>query len=435
MRSKTYVKITFLFVIGMFISRDLQSQEDHGEQNHDSTIQSEQLDGHDEHSGEDPLSLCHEAHTDHHGGEYDAKNTAFHHISDQNVYSIGPWMLPLPCILHSKGRGVDIFMSSKFDFELKGHGDGHKAYKGYVLDGGIVKKVKDASFPLESVEISGIVHMEVEVDDEAKEIAFVCYEDQVYELESKSTLDFGVFGGGITSFNDFSITKNVVSMVLIFGLLAWMFLGIAKAYKERVGLAPKGVQSFFEPMILFIQDEVAIPFIGDKYEKYLPFLLCLFFFILALNLFGQIPFLGSSNVTGNLAVTMVLALFAFVVTNINGNRHYWQHIFWMPGVPPAIKLILTPVEVLGLFIKPLTLMLRLFANITAGHIVLLTFIGLIFIFGKSGESLGGSLLGTGLSIPLGLFMMSIELLVAFIQAFVFTILTASYIGAAIEEHH
>ena len=164
--------------------------------------------------------------------------------------------------------------------------------------------------------------------------------------------------------------------------------------------------------------------------------MALFFFILALNLFGQIPFFGGANVTGNLAFTMALALFTFFVTNLSGKKDYWEHVFWMPGVPAGIKaVIITPVEILGLFIKPFTLMLRLFANITAGHIVVLSFIGLIFIFGKSGASIGGASLGAVVSVPLTIFMMAIELLVAFIQAFVFTILTASYIGAAIEEHH
>ena len=163
--------------------------------------------------------------------------------------------------------------------------------------------------------------------------------------------------------------------------------------------------------------------------------MCLFFFILGLNLFGQIPFLGNPNVTGNLAVTMVLAIFAFIVTNVNGNKNYWQHVFWMPNVPSWVLTIMTPVEILGVFIKPLTLMLRLFANITAGHMVIIIFISLIFIFSQNGQMAMG---GYGAAIPsmlLTLFMMAIELLVAFIQAFVFTILTASYIGAAIEEHH
>ena len=168
----------------------------------------------------------------------------------------------------------------------------------------------------------------------------------------------------------------------------------------------------------------------------MPLLLSLFFFILGLNLFGQVPIFGSSNVTGNLAITAVLAIVTFVVVTINGNKNYWSHVLWMPGVPPVIKiLILTPIEILGIFIKPFTLMLRLFANITAGHIVVLSFVGLIFIFGKMGQSLGGVVGGVVVSIPLTIFMMAIELLVAFIQAFVFTLLTASYIGAATEEAH
>jgi F-type H+-transporting ATPase subunit a len=162
----------------------------------------------------------------------------------------------------------------------------------------------------------------------------------------------------------------------------------------------------------------------------------IFFFILGLNLIGQLPFFpGSGNVTGNLSVTLVLAVIAALITNFSGNKNYWQHVFNMPGVPLAIKFILTPVELLGLFIKPMTLMLRLFANITAGHIVIIIFVSLIFIFGQAGENLGGSILGGVMAVPLTLFMMAIEHLVAFVQAFVFCILTASYIGAAIEEHH
>ena len=222
-------------------------------------------------------------------------------------------------------------------------------------------------------------------------------------------------------------------MIIILALFAWMFISVANAYKKREGAAPKGLQGFIEPIFLFIQDEVAKPFLGHKWEKFLPFLMSLFFFILGLNLFGQIPFFGGSNVTGNLAVTMVLAIITFLVVNFNGNKHYWEHILWMPGVPAWVKIILTPVEILGVFIKPMTLMLRLFANITAGHMVVVIFIGLIFLFGKGqwGPSLGASIGSTLLTV----FMMTIELLVAFIQAFVFTILTASYIGAATEEAH
>ena len=407
-----------LAFLGLFLApiEHLQAVDDKGHQHTDAH--------HDDHahSGD----LC--AHLDHHGGDFDPASTAFHHIADPNVFSIGPFNFPLPCILYSKDQGLDVFMSSKFSFDFRGHGDGHKAFNRYVLDGGTVKRVTDSSFPMGSVEIGGVAHH----GDEAH----VCVDGKPYLLEAKSTMDGGLFGGGITSFYDFSLSKNVVAMIIVFLFLGWVFISVARAYQDREGKAPKGLQSFMEPMFLFIQDEVAKPFLGDKWAKYQPFLMALFFFILGLNLFGQIPFFGGANVTGNLAFTMALALFTFFVTNLSGKKDYWEHVLWMPGVPAGIKaIIITPVEVLGLFIKPFTLMLRLFANITAGHIVVLSFIGLIFIFGQSGANIGGASLGAVVSVPLTIFMMAIELLVAFIQAFVFTILTASYIGAAIEEHH
>ncbi len=368
--------------------------------------------------------------------EYDATSTAFHHIADANVYSIGSFNFPLPCILYAKGHGWDIFSSSRFAFDFFGHGEGRKAYNRYVLDAGAVKRIADESFPMGEVTLEGFLHETTMVEGKKKINSYVCSNGHQYLLESQSTADGGLFGGGITSFYDFSLTKNVVSMMLISLLLAWAFFGIARAYKRRDSMAPKGLQSFVEPIFLFIQDEVAKPFLGPKWEIFLPFLLSLFFFILGLNLFGQIPIFGGSNVTGNLAVTAVLALITFVVVTINGNKQYWGHILWMPGVPALIKvIILTPVEILGMFIKPFTLMLRLFANITAGHIVVMSFVGLIFIFGKMGNSLGGAVGGAIVSIPLTIFIMAIELLVAFIQAYVFTLLTASYIGAATEEHH
>lgn len=378
---------------------------------------------------------CH-FHSDVRETEYDATATAFHHISDANVYSIGSFNFPLPCILYSKGKGWDVFSSGKFDFKTFGHGEGHKAYNGYVLDAGAVKHVIDPSFPAGEVALEGFLHTSEVIDGTKKETAFACVGGKHYELENASTADFGLFGGGMTNFYDFSLTKNVVSMLLISLLLAWMFFSIAKAYRNRSNSAPKGVQSFIEPIFLFIQDEVAKPFLGHKWEKFLPLLMSLFFFILGLNLFGQVPIFGGSNVTGNIGVTAVLAIITFVVVTINGNKHYWGHILWMPGVPAVIKiLILTPVEILSMFIKPFTLLLRLFANITAGHIVILSFVGLIFMFGKLGESTGGMVTGAVVSIPLTMFIMAIELLVAFIQAYVFTLLTASYIGAATEEHH
>ncbi|MGB3083398.1 MAG: F0F1 ATP synthase subunit A, partial [Saprospiraceae bacterium] len=296
-------------------------------------------------------------------------------------------------------------------------------------------RIADPSLPSGALEIQTIISKKVTVGGKEKEQDFAIINGIEYALDKSSTADGGLFGGGLTSFYDFSITKNVFSMLFVFLLLSWVFLSMAKNYKKAPGTAPKGAQLLMEPLVIFIQEEVAKPFLGPKWERFLPMLLSIFFFVLGLNLFGQIPFLGGSNVTGNLSFTMVLALIAFIVVNFNGNKHYWEHIFWMPGIPAWVKIILTPVEVLGVLIKPLTLMLRLFANITAGHMAILIFISLIFIFGNSGASTAaglGASIGSGL---LTVFMMSIELLVAMIQAFVFTLLTASYIGAATEEHH
>jgi F-type H+-transporting ATPase subunit a len=380
----------------------------------------------DEHA--ESYDLCDPGHDTHDQAQFQAAETAFHHIANHNLFSIGPWNFPLPCILYSVEDGLDIFLSSKFNFDRWGHGNGRTAYRKYILEGGSIYRVTDPQFPDGSVNIGHVA-------EEGEEL-FVCYEGNPFELEVKSTMDGGLFGGGVTSFYDFSVTKNVVTMILVSVILIWIFISIARAYRNRDGMAPKGLQSFMEPIFLFIQDEVAKPFLGEKWEKYLSLLMALFFFILGLNLIGQIPFLGNPNVTGNLAVTLALAIFAFVVTNLSGKRNYWSHVLWMPGVPTLIKvLVITPVEILGLFIKPFTLMLRLFANITAGHMVVLSFIGLIFIFGESGTSLAGAGIGAVVSVPLTIFMMAIELLVAFIQAFVFTILTASYIGAAVEDDH
>lgn len=393
---------------------------------------------HDDHAGHNHGT--HEAHGGDHGNScfpahdktFDPGAIAFHHISDQNVYSIGPFQLPLPCFLYAPGQGWSIFSSGKFHADA--HGIGAFAYDGYVLFEGMVHRVQDAAFPKEYTDLGHHMIEEIENTETGRKEVFVCYQGKTWACDYKSTADGGVFGGGITSFYDFSLTKNVVAMIIVLLLLTWMFLSIAKAYRTREGQAPKGMQSLIEPVFVFIQDEVAKPFLGHKWEKFLPFLMSLFFFILGLNLFGQIPFFGNANVTGNLAFTMVLAVLAFLVTNFNGNKHYWEHVLWMPGIPAWLKAtILTPVEFLGLFIKPMTLMLRLFANITAGHMVLVIFVGLIFVFaqGNWGGVLGTSI-GSGL---LTMFMMSIELLVAFIQAFVFTLLTASYIGAATEEAH
>jgi F-type H+-transporting ATPase subunit a len=376
----------------------------------------------------------HDAHGDH--AKFDPASTAIHHISDANVYTIldgmGPH-IPLPVIVYVPGKGWDVFSSSRF--HIGHHENGHAAYNGFVMYHGSIYRVVDEGFPASGeVTIESVVHREEEVDGKKKDMNYVLYQGKEYGLDARSTLDGGVLGGGITSFYDFSITKNVLSMILVSLFLFWVFIRAANAYKNNPGKAPSGANGIVETIFLFIQNEVAIPFIGkEKYMRFLPLLMSIFFFILGLNLFGQVPFLGSINVTGNLTVTMIMAVVVFIVVNLHGKKDYWMHVFWMPNVPVAVKPLLAAVEIMGLFIKPLTLMLRLAGNISAGHIAILSFIGLIFIFGESG--IGGSAIGTAMAIPLAMFMMAIELIVAFVQAFVFTILTASYIGAAIEEHH
>ena len=424
LKSIKLLVLFFFIATGLSFAQQDQHEEvkgDHVTEVQATEVHAEEAHGHDE------------SH-DHHAAAFDPKNTAYHHIGNQNVYSIGSWSIPLPCILYAPGKGWDMFMSSKFD--IGHHGTGHDAFNGYVLVEGSVFRIPDANFPQGAVHLDGIERKQEEVNGKMREFAYANYHGEAIRLDARTTYLGEFLGGGPSSFYDFSITKNVIFMFLVAALLLWVFISIARAYKKREGMAPKGMQSFFEPIILFVRDEVAKPFIGEKYGKYLPFLLTLFFFILALNLIGQVPFLGNTNVTGNLTFTMVLAIFTFLVVNLSGKKTYWSHIFWMPGAPWWVKAtVLTPVEILGMFIKPFTLMLRLFANITAGHMVVLTFVGLIFIFGKSGESMGGVAAGLGLALPLTLFMMALELLVAFIQAFVFTMLAASYIGAAIEEHH
>jgi F-type H+-transporting ATPase subunit a len=221
-------------------------------------------------------------------------------------------------------------------------------------------------------------------------------------------------------------------------LLLLIFLTVGKKYRENPVSAPSGIQSFVEPVITFLRDDVIKPSIGPKYERYMPYLLTVFFFIWINNMLGLIPIPpGGANLTGNIAVTMVLALFTFIVTTFSGNKNYWQHIINTPGVPAWLKLpplpIIPLVEIIGIFTKPFVLMVRLFANITAGHIIALGFISLIYIFGEMSHGLayGVSLV----SIAFNVFMMFLELLVAFIQAFVFTFLSAIYFGLAVEEHH
>ena len=306
--------------------------------------------------------------------------------------------IPLPVILYSEGKW-HMFSSGNFHH-------GHEAHDGFFLvNDHYIQQMK-----AEGVDVSGLKNQQIiAVDAEGKPNASV----QVY---------------------DFSMTKNVVQMLLASILLIVLMSSIAKKYaKNGPNKAPSGFQNAVEPVITFVRDEVAKPNLHGKYQRYLPFLLTVFFFILINNLFGLIP--GSANVTGNLALTAVLALISFIVILFSTNKHFWGHVFWFPGVPVPVKLIMLPVELMGIFTKPFALMIRLFANMVAGHVIILSFIILIFIFGAMSKSLG---YGTSpIFVGLAVFIYAIEVLVAFIQAFIFTNLTAVFIGQAFEhgDHH
>lgn len=231
---------------------------------------------------------------------------------------------------------------------------------------------------------------------------------------------------------DFSITKTVCGIFISCTLLVVIFLIVAKGYRERGEKAPKGIQALVEPIVIYVRDDIAKPNIGKHYERYFPYLLTVFFFIFFNNLLGLIPFFPfGANITGNIAVTAVLALFTFVITNATGSKHYYEDIFNTPGVPWWLKfpLPLMPlIEVVGCFIKPFVLAVRLFANITAGHIVVLGFICMIFILGEMSVAAGAGM--SVLSVLLAVFADCLEVLVAFIQAYVFTLLSAIYFGMA-----
>ncbi len=313
-----------------------------------------------------------------------------HHIADAYEWHIldkGDFHLsiPLPVIVYSEKSGLNIFMSSKFHH-------GHESYK-------------DFKITHEGTNEGKIVEM--------------------------------IDGAEIVPI-DLSISKNVVSLFVSLIIIMWLFFSIAKAYKKNPNSAPKGMQSLLEPIIIFIRDDVAKASIGEKnYLKYTPFLLTIFFFIFINNLMGLIPiFPFGANLTGNIAVTMILALFTFVITTAVANKNYWMHIINAPGVPWWLKFpipLMPVVEIMGVFIKPFVLMVRLFANITAGHIIALGFYSLIFIFGEMSVGLGYGV--SVVSIAFTIFMTILELLVAFIQAYVFTLLSALYFGMATEEAH
>ncbi|WP_445722211.1 F0F1 ATP synthase subunit A [Flavobacterium sp.] len=229
---------------------------------------------------------------------------------------------------------------------------------------------------------------------------------------------------------NFSITKNVFSLLITSIIIFFLFFGLAKTYKTSHNNLPKGFNRVLEPLVIYVRDEIARPNIGEaKYKKFMPYLLTVFFLIWLLNLIGLTP-LGI-NVTGNIAVTMCLAIFTFIITQFSANKDYWGHIFWMPGVPVPMKIILAPIEVLGMFTKPFSLMIRLFANITAGHTVVMGLIAIIFVLKEQLTTVGA----TTVSLALTLFISVIEILVAFLQAYIFTMLSSLFIGMAVQEHH
>lgn len=336
---------------------------------------------------------------------FNAGEMIMHHIADAHeIHIIGDFAIYLPVILYTD-NGLEVFSSSHF-YHNEEHGHFHDA------DGA------EQSF-----------HYYTHGD-------YVMFHEHIYYADANGGVSISPETGEASNAAvlDFSITKSVFGIFLTVFLLILIFGSVAKGYKKRKGQAPKGIQSFMEPLILFIRDEVAIPSIGKhKADKFMPFLLTVFFFIWIANMLGLIPFIGGFNITGTLSVTMVLAAIVFIITSINGNRHYWGHIFWPPGVPLPIKFILVPIEAASIFIKPLVLMIRLTANITAGHIIILAFVSLILIFGET-SAVAGYGVGVGSTLFM-IFMFFIELLVAFLQAYVFTLLAALYFGDATQEAH
>jgi len=331
----------------------------------------------------------HDAHATHSEEKFDAGKMILEHVADNHSWHLfGHTSISLPVIVKT-AKGIEIFSSSHF-----GH-DGKEEYKGALY----TYAVKEGSVVI--------------IDNELGTID---------EIATASMIDL-------------SITKNVTAMFIGMLLMCLIFISAANAYKNNRGKAPKGIQSFVEPIIMFVRDDIARPNIGEKkYARFMPFLLTVFFFILINNYMGLIPFFpGGVNLTGSISVAMVLAAFTLVITFIVANKNYWQHIFAMPGVPIPVLIILTPIEIIGLFLRPFVLMIRLFANITAGHIIALAFFSLIFIFGEMHAGLG---IGVSvLSLVFTVFMGALELLVAFLQAYVFTLLSAIYFGAAVEDAH
>jgi F-type H+-transporting ATPase subunit a len=328
----------------------------------------------------------------------DISKVAFEHILDSHSWHL--WgeghdavSIPLPVILKTN-NGLVMFMSSEFHHDTQGIVVVEKGGERFInFEENIYYASKS---PNEQGE-----YLTLEENDKNQEV-----------IENDAPLDF-------------SLTKNATQLLLSAILLILLFTSVARAYKNHgVTSAPKGKQSFLEPLIVFVRDDLAKENIGPKGEKFTPYLLTVFFLILINNVFGLVPI--SANLTGNIAFTMVLAVCTLIVTSINGNKSYWSHIF-LPHAPKAIWPILIPIEIIGILTKPFALMIRLFANISAGHIIIISLVGLIFIF--------KSIYISPISVAFALFIDILEVLVAVLQAYIFTMLTSLFIGGAVAEPH
>lgn len=297
---------------------------------------------------------------------------------------------PLPVIFYDKETGLHSFMSSEFH-----HG----------------KELTDAHGKKYNVV-------------ESKGQNYALYHEKIYKTDAAGAINLDKEGHATNKkMIDFSITKSLLIILVTALLMLLIFGGMARSYKKS--LVPTGIAKLFEPLIIFIRDDIARPNIGPKYKKYIGYLLTIFFFILFLNIFGLMPF--GINVTGNLAITAALAIFTFILTQFTANKEYWKHIFWMPGLPVPMKIVMIPIELIGLVIKPFALLIRLFANMTAGHIVIMSLIAMIYYFKN---------VIAGIAFPFLTFVLYLlEILVAFLQAYIFTMLSAVYFGMANEEHH
>ncbi len=390
-------------------------------------------------------------HDDHDEGNEEPFNTGEfiqHHVQDAHEMTWAGYHIPLPVLLWAED-GFKIFSSSQFykhgkdEHHLDMDGHAHiSADEEFILvneviyyfkdNGGLegikeklIKQEKAKELGAELTTLNAELKNAVDNENEGLKATIKGLEEEKLSLDQEGKL--------LAPF-DISITKNVAGFLLVCLLIVIIFGRVAKRMKSREGKAPKGIQNVFEPLILFVRDDIAVPAIGAaKADRFTPFLLSVFFFIWISNMLGLIPFLVGFNITGTLSITLVMAVVVFIITTVKGNKGYWQHIFIPPGVPKAVLLILSPIEFAGIFIKPAVLMIRLTANITAGHIIILAFVSLIFIFGASGEA---GYWGVGIGSTLFMiFMYLIEFLVAFLQAYVFTLLAAIYFGSAVEEAH